>query len=192
MGLVIRAGAMAQRARLRYDRAAPPIVPREPAGFRPAAHSTTPCPELDCIRDVLADDVLAAAEQRAARVGVGADRVLVAAGHISEEVYLRALAASLGAGFEPLDSAPRPLCPLEDDRLLKTPTFGLVPLVAKTGIALVVAPRGTAVRRLIHMIGNRPELARHVRFTTAERLNRFVLRHARRREDRTDESRQDQ
>lgn len=178
MELGIRAGAAAQRARLQYYRAAPPITPTEPAPFRPAARPPPGFPELDCVRGLLADHVLAAAEQRAASVGVGADRVLVAAGDISDETYLRALAASLGTVFEPLDSASRLHCPLGDDRLLRTPVFGLLPLVTRTGIALVVAPRGTAARRLIRMIRNRPELARSIRFTTAERHHRFVLRHA--------------
>ena len=58
---------------------------------------------------------IAAVRQRAAAVGVGADRVLPVAGHLSEEVYLKALGASLGVAFEPLDDAARPRCPVDDD-----------------------------------------------------------------------------
>jgi len=40
-------------------------------------------PEIDCVRSILPAGVAAAAEQRAARLGVGADRVLIAAGTIN-------------------------------------------------------------------------------------------------------------
>ena len=64
-------------------------------------------PEIDCVRATLAPGVAEAAEQRAKRLGVGADRVLIAAGTIGEDEYLRALAAQFGATFEPLDGTPR-------------------------------------------------------------------------------------
>lgn len=60
-------------------------------------------PELDCLRNRFSRERLAQAEQRAAEIGVGADRVLIAAGALSEEAYVHALARNLGAGFEPLD-----------------------------------------------------------------------------------------
>jgi hypothetical protein len=53
------------------------------------------CPEIDCLRGQLAADVIAEAEQRAAGVGVGADRVLIAAGAVDEESYAAALAAAV-------------------------------------------------------------------------------------------------
>ena len=133
-------------------------------------------PEIDCIRPLLAADVLAAAEQRAAVVGVGADRVLVACGALREETYLRALAETLGVAFEPLDGIPRALCPINDDRLIESAAVGLLPLAIDDALYLVVAPRGTAARRIIAMIGDQPARAQRFRFTSAERLNRFVLR----------------
>src|SRR5665213_3214540 len=69
------------------------------------------CPEIDCLRGLLSADVIEAAELRAASLGVGADRVLIAAGIVSEETYLRAFSVALGTLFEPLDGAPRELCP---------------------------------------------------------------------------------
>ena len=51
------------------------------------------------------------------RLGVGADRVLIAAGRLSEEAYLRALGDHLGVAFEPLDGVARALCPVDDDAL---------------------------------------------------------------------------
>jgi hypothetical protein len=67
------------------------------------------CPEIDCVRSLLAADVIDDAEHRAAALGVVADRVLIAAGELSEEAYLRALGDALGVAFEPLDRAPRAL-----------------------------------------------------------------------------------
>lgn len=113
-------------------------------------------PEIDCIRPLLAADVLAAAEQRAAVVGVGADRVLVACGALREETYLRALGETLGVAFEPLDGIARALCPINDERLIESAAVGLLPLAIDDELYLVVAPRGTAARRIIAMIGDKP------------------------------------
>ena len=74
-------------------------------------------PEIDCLRSALAPGTLAAAEDRAAALAVGADRVLIAAGTLSEETYLRALGEHLGVAFEPLDAIPRALCPIGNERL---------------------------------------------------------------------------
>jgi hypothetical protein len=63
-------------------------------------------PEIDCVRALISPRAATAAEERAARLGVGADRVVVAAGTLSEDVYLKALAGSLGTGFETLDDTP--------------------------------------------------------------------------------------
>jgi cellulose synthase/poly-beta-1,6-N-acetylglucosamine synthase-like glycosyltransferase len=134
------------------------------------------CPEIDCIRPSLTADVADAAEARAAALGVGADRVLITAGVLSEEDYLRALAASLGVAFEPLDGTPRAACPVDNDRLLEAAAAGLLPLTIDNDLNLVVAPRGTSARRIASMIDSNPALAHRFRFTSAERLNRFVLR----------------
>ncbi len=135
-------------------------------------------PEIDCVRAILPAGVAAAAEQRAARLGVGADRVLIAAGTLSEDEYLRALAGQLGVVFESLDGMPRSTCPVGDDRLIKAAAMGLLPLTLDDAPFAVVAPRGVAARRLIAMIEGDPSLKRRFRFTSAERLTRFVLRYA--------------
>jgi len=135
-------------------------------------------PELVCLRGHLPAAVLAAAEQRAARLATGADRILIAAGTLDEEAYLRMQGAALGITFEPLDGMPRAQCPLDDDRLIETATTGLLPLATDDGIVIVVAPLGAAVRRIIGLIGETPGMAKRFRFTTAERFARFVLRGA--------------
>jgi hypothetical protein len=80
-------------------------VARPRKAGKPKGHRR--CPELDCVRGWLNEDTIAAAEQRALEVGVGADRVLVSAGVLDEDIYLRLLSDSLGIAFEPLDDVPR-------------------------------------------------------------------------------------
>jgi len=122
--------------------------------------------------------VLTAAEQRAAALELGADRVLIASGAIAEETYLRALADSLGVAFEPLDDVPRAMVPIGDERLIESTGHGMLPLAAGDDLYLVVAPRGAAARRIGAMIKQHPGQARHFRFTSSERLNRFAMRSA--------------
>ena len=134
-------------------------------------------PEIVCLRGRVSADVLADAERRAADVGVGADRVLIAAGVVSEEDYLRTLADTLGLTFDSLDGIARNRCPLDDDRLIEAVAAGILPLKVGGELCLVVAPRGKAVRRIIALVDDNPGLARRLRFTSAERLTQFVFRH---------------
>ena len=145
---------------------------------RPGISGPGRYPELDCVTGLLPPATVAAVRARAAAVGVGADRVLPVAGHLSEEAYLKALGANLGVAFEPLDAAARARCPADDDALIESASTGLLQLADGNDLTIVVAPRGLAVRRLIALLRDKPALARRFRFTTAERLNRFVLRHA--------------
>ena len=81
-------------------------------------------PELDCVRDRLPLTTIAAAERRALAVGVTADRVLITSGLLTEEVYVRALAQSLGLAFEPLETPERTACPISDERLIEARAAG--------------------------------------------------------------------
>ena len=135
-------------------------------------------PEADCIRAKLAPSVVQAAEDRAARLGVGADRVLITIGALDEDDYARRLAGRLGVGFEPLDEIARDSCPVSDGRLIESAANGLLPLEVDGEIRLAVAPRGTAARRIIAIVESNPALASRFRLTSAARLKHFVLRHA--------------
>jgi hypothetical protein len=146
--------------------------------------SAIPCPETDCVRSLLAADVIESAEHRATALGVSADRVLIVGGEVSEETYLRAYAAALGAVFEPLHGIPREFCPLNDQRLIESAAAGMLPLSIDGELYLVVAPRGGATRRIRQLIEENPVRARYFRFTSAECLTRFVLRLAARRSPR--------
>ena len=56
--------------------------------------------ELDCLRRVLAPELLRAAEARAKELNIGADQVLILWGVIDEEAYLRRLAFHTGIAIE--------------------------------------------------------------------------------------------
>ena len=147
-------------------------------GFAPFdAGDTSGYPELDCVRRSLPAGALAWAARRAERLGIGADRALIAARAIDEEAYVRALGADLGIAFEPLDGTPRVDCPLDDRALIAKAATGLLLLCERDRTPLiVVAPCTLAVRRLIRLIRRDPARAARLRLTTSERINRFVLR----------------
>ncbi|MEI9803677.1 MAG: glycosyltransferase [Pseudolabrys sp.] len=104
--------------------------------------------------------------------------MLIASGALSEETYLRALGGRLGVAFEPLDGIARAQCPIDSERLIEAAANAIVPLTIDDEVIFVVAPRGKAAGQIMALIGDDPAQARRFRFTTAERLNRFVLRYA--------------
>jgi hypothetical protein len=126
--------------------------------------------ELDCIRDRLPPAAVAAAERRAIEVGVGADRVLVAAGIVTEDAYAHALAASLGLEFETFEGATRDSCPLDDGRLIEAAHSGLLPLIIGGAPTVVVAPR--SARHFVDYVRAHPRV--RFRITGAARLNHFI------------------
>jgi glycosyltransferase XagB len=137
----------------------------------------SPCPEIDCVRNLLPRRVIAAVEHRARSIGVGADHVLICADAITEEAYLAALAASLGTFFEPLDHISRADCPLDDNQLLQAAAAGLLPLRKGRGIVWIIAPRSLTARRLADQRQSWRGWPRPFRLTSSERLRRFVARH---------------
>ena len=143
----------------------------------PVRRAVTACPELECVRHRLPPGIIAAAEQRALALGVGADRVLIAARAMTEDAYVVALAARLRVAFESLDNVARVACPLPDARLMDADVTGLLPLRIAGELVWVIAPRGLAARRLSALIGSRPALAARIRLTSSRRLRSFVIRH---------------
>jgi hypothetical protein len=135
-------------------------------------------PELDCVRERLPARAIAAAERRAHAVGVTADRVLITSGLLTEEAYVRALAHSLDLIFEPLESVPDGDWLISKDRLIDASAAGLLPLLRDQELVIVVAPRGSATRRLCMLANRSAEWRRRLRLTTGERLTRFVHRNA--------------
>jgi cellulose synthase/poly-beta-1,6-N-acetylglucosamine synthase-like glycosyltransferase len=152
--------------------------PDLPPNPRPATPSLPRCPEIDCVRHLLPPSVIAIAELRAAEAGVGADRVLITWGLISEETYVAALAASLGMVFEPLFNTPREHCPLSGEQLIEAANTGMLPLSDRNGVKIVVVPGLVDSRRLVAVARSGSELASRIRLTSATRLRDFVGRHS--------------
>ncbi len=74
--------------------------------------------------------------------------------------------------------SPRTACPITDERLIESAAAGMLPLIVDGNLHLVVSPRATAARQILHLIQQNPRRTDYFRFTTAECLNDFVLRHA--------------
>lgn len=149
-------------------------MPEPVRSVGPQRRARSRCPELDCLRGWLPPGTLATAEQRAVALGIGADRVLITAGVISEDEYVRALAAWLHVPFEPLD-LPRATCPLLDGQFIDAAKFGLLPLHIGGAFIWVVAPQVLTARHLV--TGARPLPKDRVRLTSPQRLRQFVLQH---------------
>ena len=147
-------------------------------GAAKCAVPTIVCPEIDCVRDLLPRRIIAAAEQRARSIGLGADRVLICADAITEEAYLTALASSLGTSYEPLDRVSRADCPLDDNQLIPAAAAGLLPLREGGKIIWIIAPRRLTARRLADPRRPPPGWLHSFRLTSSERLWHFVARHA--------------
>jgi len=145
-----------------------------------AASRPSDCPELDCVRHLLPSRILAAAEDRARSIGVGADRVLICADAITEEAYFTALAGSLGTSYERFDGISRAACPLDDNQLVQAAAAGLLPPREGRGLVWIIAPSGMTARRLADPRRQRPEWLQSFRLTSAERLRQFVLHHSHR------------
>ena len=163
--------------------AAPSIIPETPRDrddqlplYSRQVHLPR-CPEIDCVRHLLSPGVVAFAELRAAEVGVGADRVLIAQGLLDEETYLAEFARWLGVTFEPMEDRPRSACPLTDEHLIEAVNVGLLPLIVDGDTKLIIAPRELTNRRLLDALDRNSNLTKCVRVTTAERMAKFAYRH---------------
>jgi glycosyltransferase involved in cell wall biosynthesis len=132
--------------------------------------------ELECLRGLLAEDVLAATAARADAVGVSAERVLIANGTITEADYVRRLAAWLAIPFDSLADTPRDQC-RGDVQSIRAVAAGLMPIDVGTHTVTAVAPDDA--RRLIDAVRSYPALAERMRLTTTECLRAFVFRHCR-------------
>ena len=135
-------------------------------------------PEIECIRGLLEPKLALASIERAAELGAGADEVLMASGHLSEESYYRALAFSLAIPFAEVDDWPRELCPLSDGTLLSAAAAGIMPLAVRNELVWVMAPRGIGARRFASVLGSNPVKRHRVLISSFERIRQFVLQHA--------------
>lgn len=176
-GAVRGAAVRRPRTELPHRQTPGTFVPRARDRPLPAARSNA-FPEIDCVRHLLPRRIIAAAEQRAQSIGIGADSVLICADAMTEEAYLRALPSSLGTSYERLDRVARADCPLDDNQLIQAGAAGLLPLRERNGIVWIIAPRCLTARRLADPRQSRPGWLRSFRLTSSERLARFVAQHS--------------
>jgi cellulose synthase/poly-beta-1,6-N-acetylglucosamine synthase-like glycosyltransferase len=134
-----------------------------------------PADELDCLRRVLAPELLKAAEARARELGIGADRVLILWGVIDEEVYLQRLAFHTGIAIEDFseigrgDSLPR------DHQILQAAEFGLIEGRRNGRPIWTLAPRHLAARTLCRLVAEYPDLTERLRLAASSHLHQFLL-----------------
>ncbi len=130
------------------------------------------------MRELLPPRLLAAAEERARAIGIGADRVLVCADAITEDAYLQALAASLGTSYDRLDTLTRADVALSDAELIRAAAAGIMPIREAGRIVWIIAPSCWAANRLTDP--RRPVQRRisPFRLTSSDRLQRFITKHA--------------
>jgi cellulose synthase/poly-beta-1,6-N-acetylglucosamine synthase-like glycosyltransferase len=134
-----------------------------------------PADELDCLRRVLAPELLRAAEARAKDLGIGADQVLILWGVIDEEAYLQRLAFHTGVAIENFSAFGRGDSSLRDRQILQAAEFGLIPPPEAGLTTWTLAPRHLAARTLCRLVARYPELAERLRLATSSRLHQFLL-----------------
>ena len=134
-----------------------------------------PADELDCLRRVLAPELLRAAEMRARQLGIGADQVLILWGVIDEEAYLRRLGFHTGVAIENFSEAGRGNSLLRDRQLLQAAELGLIRLRRDGRPTWTLAPRHLAARTLCRLVATYPDLTERLRLATSSRLHQFLL-----------------
>lgn len=134
-----------------------------------------PAAELDCLRGILAPELLRWAAIRSTATALGADQVLIRHGLIGEDAYLERLAAQTGVARETFSTATRGDCPLRDDQLRRAAEQGVVPLRLDGNLVWVIAPRGFTARRLSRFAAQFPDHRHRIRIASAESIARFLL-----------------
>src|SRR5882757_9150630 len=134
-----------------------------------------PANELDCLRRVLAPELLRAAEARARQLGVGADRVLVLWGVIDEEAYLQRLAFHTGIAIENFSEIGRGNPLLRDRQILQAAELSLIEGRQNGRPIWTLAPRHLAARTLCRLVATYPGLTKQLRLASSARLHQFLL-----------------
>lgn len=157
------------------------VVPRSTRTYTPVSvqtpakaslQATLPF-ELAAVEPQVDPALLRATARRAARIGVGGDEVLRAHGILSADQMAKALAASLGATFDPLDDD----LPLQTSNIANAAHTGVLRRRLPSGESIVTAaPQGTGIRHLADAIAKDPQLVAHLRITSPERLSAYLRR----------------
>ena len=153
--------------------------PRDRGGNRRhAPEAPADAPELDCLRDYLAPDLLQAAAERGRLIGVGADRVLIHWGVLDEGSYLFHLAAHTGIGIDTPADTLRSDIPVRDEHLPRIAQHGLLPLRRDGEYLLGIAPRNLTAQRLCRVAMESPAAIQRFRLVPPAQLNQVLLTHA--------------
>ncbi|MDB5653961.1 MAG: glycosyl transferase, family 2 [Tardiphaga sp.] len=129
--------------------------------------------ELDCLRGVLAPDVLRNAEKRAKRLGIGADQVLIRLGVINEAAYLRRLSRHTGIAIDDLSNYHRCDAILRDDQMAYAAASGMLPLSKDGNFIVAIALRHYSARAICRA---ERSINADYRLTSDYALRRFLLR----------------
>jgi cellulose synthase/poly-beta-1,6-N-acetylglucosamine synthase-like glycosyltransferase len=159
------------------DRAWSTETTSPPLNDNPDDPLTLAC-ELDCVAGLIAPAVLRLAARRALQLGIGADRVLIAAGAISERDYLRHLADHCGFAIETFRNTARADVLLTDAQLGYAARTGLILLRDDAQSMMVITPQGLAARRLVETTRRDPSLAAKLRLACADDVQAFLLHRA--------------
>ena len=111
---------------------------------------------------------------RAAEIGTGADRVLIADGLLSDHDYARAFARHHGLKLETLAQVPRAACPLSDETMLTGLSCGIIPFTADGRLQLAVAPWHHSARLMVQTLQQHPSIRGSLRITTMQWLRDFI------------------
>jgi cellulose synthase/poly-beta-1,6-N-acetylglucosamine synthase-like glycosyltransferase len=140
------------------------------------AGDDSPAPQLDCLRHVLAPELLRSADARSRELGIGADQVLIQSGVIDEEQYLRHLAFHTGVSIETFEDVARADIALHDVDLTSAATHALIPIRRDDAEwFLIVAPRHFAARQLSLFVARYPDLIGRFRLASTASLQQFLM-----------------
>jgi hypothetical protein len=167
-------GAAPGFLRLRHEPAGVPLG--EPRNDNRPQDIDRIAPELACLHGVLPPDVLHAAARRARELAIGAEQVLIHAGAIDEEAYLRRLAAQLGIGFTRL-AARHDGAGLGVAQVAQATATGIVPLRTDGALRFAIAPRRFGARGLAELAARSAPLDGRLQLTTTRCFNAFLARH---------------
>src|SRR3954465_13556680 len=134
-----------------------------------------PAYELDCLRRVLAPELLRAAEARARELRIGADRVLILWGVIDEEAYVRRLAFHIGVAIENFSELGRGDSRRRDREILQAAELCLIRLWRNGRLRWTLSPRHLAARGLCRLVTRYPDLTERLRLATSSQLHQFLL-----------------
>lgn len=135
-------------------------------------------PELDCLRDYFAPDLLEAATERSRLIGVGADHVLIQWGVLDEASYLQHLAAHTGVRIDTPSDTFRSDIPLPSEDLPHVIQHGLLPLRRDGEYLLGIAPHILTARWLSRFAAKSPAVIKRLRLLPTPQLNQALLARA--------------